>query len=982
MYWVKTGEAMSALRLRLSDPNVSVAGIQVALQNTVFPQYNYNATTNEDGEVNFPDVWKGNYDLTVFKFAYNMYSVNVDIEDATHTFNVTLLETPIPPTGLYVNPLQIHATWEAPSISLELLEENWSSGGFTANGWTIEPANSQLECDSPHLVILHLQHASISHPVLLTTHSLVSQELSGVGLPNIKLDYDLYLSNYSTATLEQMAVDVWDGSTWIKVANYTNAGGNIPWTTHTHDITEHVLGQTFKVRFRAHGANSFNINNWNIDNIMVYGEVADGGDRGVLGYFVFLDDVMAGFAEETSFQFQPEYVNYGQTYTAGVQAVYESGFSEMITYVFTSQFLYPPCDLEGEDVGHEVELTWNAPGTCDPFGGGGGGGGGGGSAWSHDFENGSMPAGWSIDQTNTGTSGPVPAYWTVNNYTSAEISPFGTYHVGLWWDFGHQDEWLITPEFTADASSTLSFETSVFRGSTYQDHYYVKVSTDGGNTWTAIWDASTLTGGWNYYATPYSLSLSDYAGQDIKIAFQAVDGPTNDGLWYVWFLDNIAVSSGARTLSFDAESLTRVSKGSATRTGNFLAARDGNIAPMEIPVNEFSEYGPNTGSYEPTGDRALFDLLASWPVGVGGGEYSVATDGQFMYTAAWNSTNFYKYSLTGTYIESFTISGAGNLRDLTYDGQYFYGSPNSTTIYQMDFTTQSVVGTISAPAAVRGIAYDADNDGFWVSNGWDPPLRLISRAGTVLQTLNTTASSFSGLGWEKYSDGTPYIWGHTQPASNNILVKIDVNTGATLQTFDVASVVSFAPGSISGGMDITNLLIPGKWVFLGTAQNDVIWVLELADDTGGPGGGPVETAGFRLYRNGSFLTEVDSETFSFTDDNDGTYLPAGTYNYTVTAIYEYGEEIVESLHEGPASVEVEPGFGFVNGIVFDAFTFQPIEDVEITAGEFSTTTQANGTYSLVAHEGVYDIVFDKIGYALHVEEDFRDCLAGNRNPEC
>jgi hypothetical protein len=25
---------------------------------------------------------------------------------------------------------------------------------------------------------------------------------------------------------------------------------------------------------------------------------------------------------------------------------------------------------------------------------------------------------------------------------------------------------------------------------------------------------------------------------------------------------------------------------------------------------------------------------------------------------------------------------------------------------------------------------------------------------------------------------------------------------------------------------------------------------------------------------------------------------------------------------------------------------------------------------LVAHEGVYDIHFDKIGYALHVEEDF------------
>ena len=73
-------------------------------------------------------------------------------------------------------------------------------------------------------------------------------------MPNVMLNYDIYLSNFSSATLEQMAVDVWNGSTWVQVANYTNAAGSIPWTSHTHDITEHALGQMFKVRFRAHGA--------------------------------------------------------------------------------------------------------------------------------------------------------------------------------------------------------------------------------------------------------------------------------------------------------------------------------------------------------------------------------------------------------------------------------------------------------------------------------------------------------------------------------------------------------------------------------------------------------------------------------------------------------------------------------------------------------------------------------------------------------
>ncbi len=230
---------------------------------------------------------------------------------------------------------------------------------------------------------------------------------------------------------------------------------------------------------------------------------------------------------------------------------------------------------------------------------------------------------------------------------------------------------------------------------------------------------------------------------------------------------------------------------------------------------------------EPT--DALYDLLFQFPVGDIGGTYSVATDGQYIYSARWNALLFHKYEMNGTLIGSFTIAGAGNIRDLAYDGQYFYGAPNSTTIYKMDFTTNTLVGTITAPAAVRGIAYDAVNDGFWVTNGWNPPIRLISRTGATLQTLNTVASSFSGIAWENVTPGGPWLWAYTQPASNNILVKINPTTGATESTYDLAGSVTFAAGTISGGMEITDQVYPGKWAFLGVGQNDVIWAVELAD---------------------------------------------------------------------------------------------------------------------------------------------------------
>ncbi len=51
--------------------------------------------------------------------------------------------------------------------------------------------------------------------------------------------------------------------------------------------------------------------------------------------------------------------------------------------------------------------------------------------------------------------------------------------------------------------------------------------------------------------------------------------------------------------------------------------------------------------------------------------------------------------------------------DLTYDGEYFYGSPESTVIYQMDFESKTLISAITATGnTIRGISYDPDNDAF------------------------------------------------------------------------------------------------------------------------------------------------------------------------------------------------------------------------------------------------------------------------------
>jgi hypothetical protein len=934
------------INVSLSDPEVSPAGIQVGLANTVFPQYSYNGSTNADGTVNFPEVWKGTYTLTVFKFGYDTYQEDIDINTNTFSLDVFLLETTTPPSALYVDPITLVATWLAPGLSLDLLEENWSAG-FTANNWTFDPAQGNWGVIATFGNPAPSARFYWSPSVTNYSNALVSKELSGMGLPSIMLKYDLYLSNFSTATVEKMDVDVWNGSTWVNIANYSNAGGSIPWATHTHNITSHVQGQMFKVRFRASGANSFNINNWNIDNIAVYGEVADGGNRGVLGYYVYLDELVAGFTEETTFQYSPENIQYGETYTAAVQALYESGFSDRIEYVFTSQFLYRPCNLEGEDVGHAVLLTWEAPGTCEP--GGGGGGGGTGELYEIKYHNG-VPLDGYYQQFNYGYGVvfDVAAYSNVTvEKADFRHSPWGVN--GTWTYKLHVVDWN---------THTLLHTTPV-------------MTTTGNNTWEVDIALNSIpeTGLVGIFMEPMGNIASDaypcidgdqqttsssFFGQLPNWSAMASAGSVGNFLMDLWIMAD-PMDGGERQL-VKAPLLQ-----GASQTDVAESRINGNVPRVEPISTEFMEFSPVQTSYEPVGERVLFDLLGSFPVGDIGGTYSVATDGQFVYSARWNALLFHKYTLAGALIESFTIAGAGNVRDLTYDGEFFYGAPNSTTIYKMNFTTQTLAGTISAPAAVRGITYDATNDGFWITNGWDGPLRLISRTGTTLQTLTTTASSMSGLGWDNVSEGGPYLWAYTQPASNNILVKINLTTGAVVQSFDVATTGVIAAGSISGGMTITNQLIPGKWVFLGCAQNDVIWILELAPDSGGGGGGPVETAGFRIYRDNVMIAEVDGETFDFTD-NGGDYLVAGTYSYKITALYEYGDDIIESLPEGPISVEVAPGIGFVQGLIYNCVNFQPIQGATITAGEFSTVTLPNGTFTLVVNEGVYDLQITAPGY--------------------
>lgn len=137
----------------------------------------------------------------------------------------------------------------------------------------------------------------------------------------------------------------------------------------------------------------------------------------------------------------------------------------------------------------------------------------------------------------------LPTGWTVINYHPTEnweqsnvtdqnfdqIDPNSLYSAICPWVAEDQDEWLITPTIDAmgETPLTLEFWAGVsgpwLNGATL----ICNISTDGGTTWTPLWNAlyeidPAADWAWN----DITINLNDYAGTPFQIAWQYVG---NDG---------------------------------------------------------------------------------------------------------------------------------------------------------------------------------------------------------------------------------------------------------------------------------------------------------------------------------------------------------------------------------------------------------------------------------------------------------------------
>ena len=576
------------------------------------------------------------------------------------------------------------------------------------------------------------------------------------------------------------------------------------------------------------------------------------GDRAAVMYKVKLDGVYEGETPNMFWQHNEDNLTEGETYTTSVAPVYATGMGEWVDYTWT----YQDCShftgvtnvtaVENEP-GTAVEVNWTMPeGVTPPPGPGTA------TTFTEGFESG-MPDGWTVvDGNNDGwtwcLTSNIPSTWTY--YASLTLDWYhtgtnaicsGSYINGV--GALTPNEYLVTDQVTLAAGSTFSFYAAATDASYPADHFGVFVSDDA-TDWTMVqeWTLTAKSNGNGGRASrdgngaklgawyQYSVDLSTYAGEKY-IAIRHFN--CNDQ--YIMCVDDIELSDGSK------------------------------------------------------GNRDMWDLVTTF-TGTSAGQQAVATDGNYIYTASWQTTptggnTFYKYELDGTFVEGFDISGATGIRDLTFDGDYFYGTSGGASIFILDLANKTMGGTMNFSGCTsRHISYDPERDGFWCGN-WST-LALYSRSGAVVQNGAAPTSAY-GSAYYKDADDVEHLFLFCQPNSDCKVYDYNIATN-TISSSVVYDYTNNVPGctGIAGGCFIGTY--DNKTCWFGNAQQDpnLIAIVEL-DANAGPTPPPTPVEGIMgsvLLRDGEIIAMFlgdEAGTNSYIDED----VEIGEHEYCVRVIY-------------------------------------------------------------------------------------------------
>jgi hypothetical protein len=295
-----------AVRVYLSDSPFAL-GQPVKLEGINLHHNTYSEVTGYGSWVYF-DAMHGTYRLKSYRPGYEHLLVDsIKIQNDT-TFDITFQESVYPIDNLRINPYTAELNWDDPYIE----QYSW-------------------QCDRPD-----------------SCYALTTPEMDFSGEANWIMTAEYDYQQESTRAQVEYSTD--QGRSWATLYQFEPQPG---WDTIDIDLAA-LTGES-EVIFRLHALSVVpQYLKLNRVSIWTHDFKAHPGE-----YLVTLNGLQDGIADTNSYQCL-SLVN-GQTYRAGINAIYSTGQADTVFTEFTYHPLFPPENLAAIEYLDTISLSWSPP---------------------------------------------------------------------------------------------------------------------------------------------------------------------------------------------------------------------------------------------------------------------------------------------------------------------------------------------------------------------------------------------------------------------------------------------------------------------------------------------------------------------------------------------------------------------------------------------------------------------------------------------
>ena len=333
--------------------------------------------------------------------------------------------------------------------------------------------------------------------------------------------------------------------------------------------------------------------------------------------------------------------------------------------------------------------------------------------------------------------------------------------------------------------------------------------------------------------------------------------------------------------------------------------------------------------------RALWDSIQTFTTRFNA-EQAIATDGFFIYTSSWiRPGEFNRYSPDGNYIETFYIENVGKIRNLSYDGTYFYGTEATNVIFKLDLDSQTLVDSITTDIeSIRHCSFDRRN-GNLLAGDWNTLYSIDTATGVATQIRGDLMNVYSSA-YDNLSPGGPYLWLFSQASQNNgpsaCIRQFSIGDGDYTGRTHYLDDIGLGSTSLAGGICASEYIVNGKYVLLANVQN--------------PSGSNI-IATYEIGRTNSVVV---------TDRKNGELLP----NESVTvAVSEYATEVGDFIATIRYRIAVMGGLSNDLNVAVSAIAPEcdAVHQITMITDTFSTVTLNWQPIELGDYDNVSYLIF-------------------------